>query len=94
MWSDHVMTWIAGVLPLLSFVLPFALYYWLRNAWLPTLAVGMGSLAVLAYGFSLKFWPWLLCYLLLCWLGCWAAGEVRSRRLGTEPAAKRQGYLD
>ncbi|WP_026963441.1 hypothetical protein [Alicyclobacillus pomorum] len=81
MVPEHSMAWIAGVFPLLSIIIPFALYYWLQRAWICTLVILAGTLAALAFVFTFHFWPWLLLYLFLCWLACWAAHMVKTGQL-------------
>ncbi|SFU37985.1 hypothetical protein [Alicyclobacillus macrosporangiidus] len=80
MLEGWVMTWIAGVFPVLSFVLPLILYYRWKTVWLSTCAVLFGSLAALWAWFSLTFWPWVLAYVMLAWLGCWAGAWLRKQR--------------
>ncbi|GMA49482.1 hypothetical protein GCM10025857_08390 [Alicyclobacillus contaminans] len=80
MVPDHAMVWIAGVIPLLSLVIPFGLYWWLQRVWIPTLVVAVGTVAAMATVFTFHFWPWLLLYLFLCWFACWAARMTKDRQ--------------
>ncbi|MCL6515476.1 hypothetical protein [Alicyclobacillus sp.] len=80
MLGGWVMTWIAGVFPLLSFFVPLVLYYLWRAAWLSTFLVLFGTLAALWAWFSLTFWSWVLLYVMLAWLGCWVGAWLRNKR--------------
>lgn len=84
MIPSNVMLYIAGVFPLLSFVVAFIIYYYFKRTWVATVVVLGGTLAALLIWFTMKFWSWLLMYLFICWLGCWAAyhaGKWRESRL-------------
>lgn len=80
MVPDNVMTFIAGWFPLLSFVIPFIMYYYIKRTWLASIVVLGATLAALLIWFSMKFWSWLLLYLFICWVGCWAAHHARKWR--------------
>lgn len=78
--SNDVMSFVAGWFPLLSFVLGGAMYYFWRRAWIPTILVFCIPLLVFLFTFSMSFWSWLLLYLFLCWLGCWAGHSLKAWR--------------
>ncbi|MDQ0188908.1 DUF2651 family protein [Alicyclobacillus cycloheptanicus] len=75
------MAWIAGWIPLLSILVSVVVYRWLKNAWVPTVAVlVLPAVAMLIWFDLANFWPWLLLYLLLCWVSCWATQQVQNLR--------------
>jgi ABC-type Mn2+/Zn2+ transport system permease subunit len=74
------MLWIAALFPIVSFVIGLVFYALWRNAWIPTVLVLIGLFAVLWFLFSIKFWPWILLYVFLTWIGCWAGHVLRNRR--------------
>lgn len=78
--SDSVMWWISLFIPVLAFVLGAGLQFWIKRAWVGTLLVFGGSYIALYAWFSLKFWSWLLLYLMLDWLGAWVAVNVQKWR--------------
>lgn len=75
------MAWIAGWFPLLSIVLPIVVYGRWHNTLAATLVVFVPLTVAMAVWFQIgNFWPWLLLYLLLCWMTCFAMSEVVKRR--------------
>ncbi|MCF8565276.1 hypothetical protein LLE49_11170 [Alicyclobacillus tolerans] len=85
--SDNVMWWISLIIPLVSLLLGFVLQVWLKRSWPGTLLVLGGSLFALHQWFSLAFWPWVLMYVFLDWLGAWAASNyVKWRQRKDSPA--------
>lgn len=89
--SDSVMLWIGVLIPLTSFLAGYGLQVWIRRAWVGTVLVFGGSFLALVLWFRLSFWPWLLLYLMLDWLGAWAAVNImrwRQTKSGTKSERK------
>ncbi|MBX5437050.1 MAG: hypothetical protein IRZ33_07520 [Alicyclobacillaceae bacterium] len=84
---EYTMAWIAGWFPLLSFAAGVALYAWLGRVWLVTVVVLAGTVVPMALWFTMHFWSWILMYLFIAWLGCWAGSYLRKRRLGSRRAS-------
>lgn len=81
------MSWIAGWFSLLSIVVPIPIYARWHSAGVATLVVMVPLTVVMIIWFQIgNFWPWLLLYLFLCWLACWATGEVSRLRRGHRDA--------
>lgn len=76
-----MMAWVSGWLLLFSFCFGFIFYFYWKRAWIPSVAAFVVLFIVLWQLFSLSFWPFLLAYEMLVWLGCWIASFIRSRRL-------------
>lgn len=84
--SAVVMNWIAGWIPLLVLLFSFFLYYFSTNLPLATLCATVvsfgGPFMSMLWLFGLKqFWPWLLLYVFLAWIACWAAHFYSKWRL-------------
>ncbi len=75
---DDVMTFVAGWFPLLSFAAGAMLYAWWRRVLLPSAIVLFGTGAAMYFRFTLHFWPWLLLYVMLSWLGSFAVWQWRT----------------
>lgn len=76
----NAMSWIAAWFPLLSFAVGFVLYALIKRAWVATLLVFGATFGAMWRWFDLRFWPWLLMYLFLCWFGSWVAHYTVARR--------------
>jgi Flp pilus assembly protein TadB len=77
---DNIMTYIAGWFPVLSFIIGFVVYFYIKRAWLASLIVFGGILTALLLWHAMSFWSWLLLYLFICWFASWAAHHARKRR--------------
>jgi hypothetical protein len=96
MIPENVMVWIAGVFPLMSFLMGFGFQYVMKRAWIPTILVFGITLMSMLVWFTMYFWPWLLLYLILCWTGCWAGASTRewvSKRKGEEAFIKESANV-
>ena len=79
--SAHPMGWIAGWIPLFSFVVSYVLCRLTGRVWVSTVVVMAVAVALLAAVFTFVFWPWLLLYLFLAWFACWVQHTIRSGTL-------------
>lgn len=75
-----VMLWIGLFIPILSFIVGYGLQVWIQRAWVGTIVVFALSFISLILWFRLRFWPWLLLYVMLDWLGAWVGANVMKRR--------------
>jgi hypothetical protein len=75
-----MMAWVSGWFLLFSLCFGFLFYYFWRRAWIPTVVTFVVLFVLLWTQFSLNFWPFLLAYVFLVWLGCWMASFARRRR--------------
>lgn len=77
MQSTAIMNWIAGWIPLMVIIGSSALYTWWPRRGLAVLVSTVLSLglplAAMLVRYTMSFWPWLLLYLFLSWIACWAA---------------------
>lgn len=81
------MTWIAGWIPVLTIVVSVLLYRMTKNAWWPTAVVLVIPTVIMIIWLDIgNFWPWLLLYLLLCWVTCWATQQVQNLRTRRRPS--------
>ena len=87
---DSVMLWISVLIPLLSFLAGYGLQMWVKRAWVGTIVVLGGSFAVLILWFRLSFWPWVLMYVMLDWLGAWASVNVTKWRRANTSKRERK----
>ena len=74
------MSFIAGWFLLLSILIGVATKLWFNRAWIGALFTLAASFVVIWIFFSLSFWPWVLLYLFLSWLGSWAVWMARNRK--------------